>query len=46
MLGSAAADAGRIVRILEVRGQAHDHPIILNIPETNYIKCAIFDVIN
>ncbi len=41
MLGSAAADAGRRVRILEKRGQAQDHPILLNVPETAYLKCMI-----
>jgi len=41
MLASAATDAHRIVRILEVRGQAKDHPVLLNIPETGYLKCFI-----
>ena len=45
MLGSAAADAGRQVRILEKRGQAQDHPILLNVPETSYLKCVITSVI-
>ena len=44
MLASAAADAGRCVRILEKRGQAQDHPVLLNIPETAYLKCIIVDV--
>ena len=44
MLGSAAADAGRQVRILEKRGQAQDHPILLNVPETAYLKCIIVNV--
>ena len=46
MLGSAAADAGRRVRILEKRGQAQDHPILLNVPETAYLKCFIINAIN
>jgi 23S rRNA (cytosine1962-C5)-methyltransferase len=46
MLGSAAADAGRCVRILEKRGQSQDHPVLLNVPETDYLKCIIVDVIN
>jgi len=46
MLGSAAADAARRVRILEKRGQAHDHPILLNVPETAYLKCIIVSSIN
>jgi len=36
MLASAALDAHRILRLIEVRGQAKDHPILLNIPETAY----------
>ena len=44
MLGSAAADAGRQVRILEERGQSLDHPILLNVPETAYLKCVICQV--
>ena len=44
MLGSAAADAGRRVRVLEKRGQAQDHPILLNVPETAYLKCIIVDL--
>lgn len=41
MLASAALDARRIVRVLEVRGQAKDHPVLLNIPETGYLKCVV-----
>ena len=44
MLGSAAADAGRRVRILEKRGQSLDHPVLLNVPETAYLKCVICQV--
>ena len=43
MLGSAAADAGRRVRILEKRGQSQDHPVLLNMPETAYLKCIIVE---
>ncbi len=46
MLGSAAADADRQVRILEKRGQAQDHPVRLNVPETAYLKCIVIDVIS
>ena len=38
-LANAALDAQRTARIVEVRGQAKDHPILLNIPETAYLKC-------
>jgi 23S rRNA (cytosine1962-C5)-methyltransferase len=41
MLGAAALDAHRTLRLLEVRGQAKDHPILLNVPETAYLKCII-----
>jgi 23S rRNA (cytosine1962-C5)-methyltransferase len=44
MLASAALDARRTVRLLEVRGQAKDHPVLLNIPETAYLKCIIAHV--
>ena len=44
MLGSAAADAGRRVRILESRGAAIDHPVLLNVPETAYLKCLICQI--
>ena len=44
MLASAAADAGRIVRVMEIRTQSKDHPIILGIPETYYLKCLICSV--
>jgi 23S rRNA (cytosine1962-C5)-methyltransferase len=41
MLGSAAADAGRQVRMLERQSQSADHPVLLNVPETGYLKCFI-----
>jgi 23S rRNA (cytosine1962-C5)-methyltransferase len=44
MLGAAAADAGRRVRILEKRGAAIDHPVLLNVPETSYLKCLICQI--
>jgi 23S rRNA (cytosine1962-C5)-methyltransferase len=44
MLASAAIDAHRTLRLIEVRGQAKDHPILLNIPETAYLKCVIANV--
>jgi 23S rRNA (cytosine1962-C5)-methyltransferase len=42
-LRSAAADAGRTMRVCEWRGQALDHPEILTIPETRYLKCAVLE---
>jgi 23S rRNA (cytosine1962-C5)-methyltransferase len=44
MLAEAAVDAHRTVRILEVRSQARDHPVVLGIPETNYLKTIILAV--
>jgi 23S rRNA (cytosine1962-C5)-methyltransferase len=44
MLADAARDARRSLRLVEVRGQAKDHPILLNIPETAYLKCIIVSV--
>jgi 23S rRNA (cytosine1962-C5)-methyltransferase len=43
-LGAASLDAHRSLRLIEVRGQAKDHPILLNIPETAYLKCVIASV--
>ncbi len=45
MLKSAAADAGRQLRQIEVRQQAPDHPILWNVDETNYLKFFLFQVI-
>jgi 23S rRNA (cytosine1962-C5)-methyltransferase len=44
MLASAAADAGRRVRILEKRGASQDHPVLLSVPETSYLKGVIASV--
>jgi 23S rRNA (cytosine1962-C5)-methyltransferase len=41
MLESAAADSGRPVRWLEWRGQALDHPELLQVPESSYLKGAV-----
>jgi 23S rRNA (cytosine1962-C5)-methyltransferase len=40
-VAAAAIDAHRSVRVLEKRTQAQDHPILLSIPETYYLKCLI-----
>lgn len=42
-IASAAADARRRVRLLDRRGAAPDHPVILNIPETEYLKCLVVE---
>ncbi len=41
VLRASAADAGRRVQLLETRGAAPDHPAILTLPETRYLKCLI-----
>ena len=41
VVAAAAADAGRRVQMLEVRGAAPDHPAVLTLPETSYLKCLI-----
>jgi 23S rRNA (cytosine1962-C5)-methyltransferase len=46
MLAGAAIDSHRSLRLTELRGQAKDHPILLNIPETSYLKCVIAHVSN
>lgn len=46
MLESAAADAGRPMRWIEARGQAADHPEILQIPESIYLKGAILQAVS
>lgn len=43
-VASAAADSGRRVRLLERRGAAPDHPVVLNLPETEYLKCLVLEV--
>jgi len=40
-VASAAVDARRRVTLLQRRGAAPDHPVILNLPETEYLKCLI-----
>jgi 23S rRNA (cytosine1962-C5)-methyltransferase len=43
-VASATVDAGRRVRLLERRGAALDHPVVLNLPETEYLKCLVLEV--
>jgi 23S rRNA (cytosine1962-C5)-methyltransferase len=43
-VAGAAADAHRRVRLLERRGAAPDHPVVLNLPETEYLKCLVLEV--
>ncbi len=46
MLEAAAADSGRRIAIREIRGQPIDHPEILTIPETGYIKGALLQAVD
>jgi 23S rRNA (cytosine1962-C5)-methyltransferase len=41
MLRKAATQAGREMRIIETRSQAPDHPVLLAVPETEYLKCFV-----
>jgi 23S rRNA (cytosine1962-C5)-methyltransferase len=43
-VASAAVDASRRVRLLERCGAAPDHPVVLNLPETEYLKCLVLEV--
>lgn len=45
LLGAAANDAHRRLQIVEKRTQSSDHPILLGMPETCYLKCVIARVI-
>jgi 23S rRNA (cytosine1962-C5)-methyltransferase len=45
MLAAASRDAGKTLRVLERRVQASDHPVLLTVPETLYLKCVILEVI-
>ena len=42
-VAAAAADAGARMRLLERRGAAPDHPVVLNLPETEYLKCLVLE---
>lgn len=44
VLVTSAKAAGRQLRLLEMRGQALDHPVLPAMPETRYLKCCILEV--
>jgi 23S rRNA (cytosine1962-C5)-methyltransferase len=46
MLEAAAADSGRRIVIREIRGQPLDHPELLTVPETGYLKGALLEAID
>jgi 23S rRNA (cytosine1962-C5)-methyltransferase len=45
IIAAAALDCGKQLRVLDRRTQAQDHPILLTVPETHYLKCLIFEVL-
>ncbi len=45
LLASAAADARRRVQIVERRGAGRDHPVLVNLRETRYLKCFVLRVL-
>ena len=45
VVAEAALDAGKTLRVLERRTQSGDHPILLTVPETHYLKCLILEVV-
>jgi len=45
MLAEAARDAGRRAQLVERRGASADHPVLLGLPETEYLKCYILRVL-
>jgi len=46
MVADAAADSGRRLQLLEIRGAAADHPEIVTIPETGYLKGALLKAVD
>lgn len=45
MLTEAARDAARSIQLVEKRTQGRDHPILLTVPETYYLKCFVLRVL-
>ena len=45
IVAEAALDAKRELRVLERRTQAQDHPILLTVPETCYLKCLVLQLV-
>lgn len=45
LVAEAALDARRTLRVLERRTQSQDHPILLTVPETHYLKCLVLEVV-
>jgi 23S rRNA (cytosine1962-C5)-methyltransferase len=45
VVAEASLDANRTLRVVERRTQARDHPILLTVPETHYLKCLILEIV-
>jgi 23S rRNA (cytosine1962-C5)-methyltransferase len=45
LIADAAQDTRRRIQIIERRGQSRDHPVLLGVPETHYLKCVIARVL-
>ena len=45
LVAQAALDSNRTLRVLERRTQAQDHPVLLTVPETHYLKCLVLQVV-
>jgi 23S rRNA (cytosine1962-C5)-methyltransferase len=45
IVAAAGLDAGRMLRVLERRTQSQDHPILLTVPETHYLKCLVLEAL-
>lgn len=45
ILADAANDAKRVIRLLSFQPQAKDHPILMALPETEYLKCAVLQLL-
>ncbi len=45
LVAEASLEAGKTLRVLERRTQAKDHPVLLTVPETHYLKCLILQVV-
>src|SRR4029077_5385594 len=46
LIADAARDTGRRLQLVEKRIQASDHPVLVGVPETYYLKCVIARVID
>lgn len=44
-IGAAAVDAPATLRLLQTHGQSPDHPVLLNLPETEYLKGFSFELV-